>query len=326
MVFSAGRCCGLPVMEYHPPASSFTTEAICAAPEALREEIARKWEARHDLVCHKDLEALPTASAPSLKVCFVAKQCVCGSQANVQHFHLAFAKTLREYFLPKAALRRSLKTAGFVARFASRGDEDVRWLHIAWIHLSTWVVAVLPLVEDLDHVRRMAAHPYTALAVEKGSEWCFDWAVFKNMNLLLPWTVSFYMLYGDTVRVRERIEPWALIARRVIGPVPFWGGPPPPPRRPPAGPREHRPAEGPRREPDGARRARPGRGRGRGRGRGSDGEVAPELHEVDHVIEDDVAGDEPPELHEVDHVIEDDVAGDEPPDDVVREGAVYRQG
>ena len=80
---------------------------------------------------HKDLPKVVPGPSPQLKVCCVAKQCVCGENAIVQHFHLAFVKVIRELFVPQTVLRNGLKTAGFVVKFATALGDQVRWAHIA---------------------------------------------------------------------------------------------------------------------------------------------------------------------------------------------------
>ena len=147
--------------------------------------------------------------------------------------------------------------------------------------MNSWCVVFLPVVEDTDVAHVTVARPHRALAVERDAMWCFDWALFKGMDLKVAWTVSFHMLYGESARLRQVMEPWAVIVREVIRPVALWHGPPPPPRRPPRGPaepRERRPALADTARPDrpdsdggAAQPRRAGRHFGGGHG---DGEVA----------------------------------------------------
>ena len=146
---------------------------------------------------------------------------------------------MKQKFPPKTTLRASLKQAAFVCKFVSSGGEE-RWLHIAYVNVTSWHIVVLPLEIDEDPARIAAASPHVALEMKADARWSSDWAVFSQWDLSIHWSVEFWMLWGDTGRVRHAFQPFAVATRLVIKSTHFWTGLPPPPRRPPRGPREKR--------------------------------------------------------------------------------------
>lgn len=232
--FSAGLVSGLLSMEFHPPASDLSRMVSNGAGKPLRDALVASWAARHAMIKHSDLPK-GVVGRKTTKICHLAGQCLCGKQAPTRQFHDELVKVLKQYFVPKSALRKGLKFADFVCRFVA-GDQE-RWFHIAWINLNSWHMVFLPLTNDSDAIRCASAQPDHALVVDREAVWTFSWAPFSQMDLMLHWGVEFWMLWGKCAVTRAELQPWSLQVRKVVPKVAFWNGPPPPRRRAPASPR-----------------------------------------------------------------------------------------